>query len=325
MSAIRCNYIHPNGIRCKKLVEPGQKYCWIHRDSHLTESLEQVEPISDLPTDIVQHVLNPYIDYLDESDLVENLTGLKLDISSHLKKESHILDLQKPDERIFFLSLFGLDKNSVIPEYFPTTESDITVQYCTVDNKLHGKMDVYNLKLDQGSDKKSDQDSDLNLDLKLVGTYNFSNGMLDGSQTVYNPDGIVKILKFSKNTQHGIQKYFYPNGRLGKAYHLKYGIIEGPYNIYSPDGILLERENYKDEKLNGIQKYYNESGILIEELNYKNGLQHGIQKYYNSDGSLFSELNYKNGYMDGIQKYYDSNGKLKSTKTYKNNKLISET
>jgi antitoxin component YwqK of YwqJK toxin-antitoxin module len=80
----QCSFIKKNNQRCKRLISENTEYCWQHIDSEISKSLESLELLETLPNELIQYVLNSYIDYSEESELIENLTGVKLDIDSHL-------------------------------------------------------------------------------------------------------------------------------------------------------------------------------------------------------------------------------------------------
>ena len=91
----QCEFIKKNNERCKRLIPENENYCWQHIDTEISESLESVELIETLPDELIQYVLNPYIDYSTESQLIENLTNVKLDIDSHLTYEIQYYDSDK--------------------------------------------------------------------------------------------------------------------------------------------------------------------------------------------------------------------------------------
>ncbi len=88
--------------------------------------------------------------------------------------------------------------------------------------------------------------------------------------------------------------------------------------------LQLYKYNYKEGKLNGIQKDWYENGQLRCEFNYKEGKEEGIQKEWYENGQLWYEDNYKEGKQDGIQKSWYENGQLHYKMYYKNGKLMNK-
>jgi hypothetical protein len=84
----QCKYIHKNNERCKRIIAENEIYCWKHMDMEISELLESMEFIENLPADIIKYTLNQYIDYFTESELIEILTGAKLNIDSNLTYEN---------------------------------------------------------------------------------------------------------------------------------------------------------------------------------------------------------------------------------------------
>ncbi|CAA6821961.1 MAG: Unknown protein [uncultured Aureispira sp.] len=89
---------------------------------------------------------------------------------------------------------------------------------------------------------------------------------------------------------------------------VKYGVYK-EYDV--PTSTLLSERNYKNNKLDGIEKIYFSNGQVDGELNYKNGVHEGIFKYYYEDGTLKQEGVYVKGTIEGILKSYYPTGVLK--------------
>ena len=85
---------------------------------------------------------------------------------------------------------------------------------------------------------------------------------------------------------------------------------------------MNEEANYKDGKLDGVQRYWYSNGQLYIEENYKNGQQDGVQRYWYDNGQLNEEANYKDGKLDGIRKVWYNDGELKFELNYKNGVIV---
>lgn len=92
---------------------------------------------------------------------------------------------------------------------------------------------------------------------------------------------------------------------------------EGVWNYYHKGSKqLMKVENYKNGKLEGVQKTYFPTGKIAEEITFKNGQRDGIYKVYVENGNVVEESNFKNNLYDGPAIYRDVNGKLASKGNY---------
>ena len=89
---------------------------------------------------------------------------------------------------------------------------------------------------------------------------------------------------------------------------VKYGVYK-EYDI--PTSTLLSERNYKNNKLEGIEKIYYPNGQVDGEFNYKNGVHEGSFKYYYKDGTLKQEGAYVGGQIEGLLKSYYPTGILR--------------
>jgi len=96
----------------------------------------------------------------------------------------------------------------------------------------------------------------------------------------------------------GVDKAFYPNGRL------KYEI------------------GYRGGRKDGMEKIFYSDGKLKSETGYRNGRKDGMEKIFYSDGKLKSETNYRNGRKSGFEKTFYSNGQFRSEIEYSNGRKV---
>ena len=168
MNIERCNYIKTNNSKCKKLVEPNQSFCWIHKDLELCNSL-------------------------DSSKLVQNLTDVKLDIEPHIKKIDKIINFNNLDDTQFFIDL--INKYDLDPEYMDLIYyyEFINITYNTVNDEIDGKMIIHNIKENIifakykfKNDKLHGIQYEYNFyDQSLAKIYNYKNGLQHGIQYIY--------------------------------------------------------------------------------------------------------------------------------------------
>lgn len=85
---------------------------------------------------------------------------------------------------------------------------------------------------------------------------------------------------------------------------------EGSFILLDTDGNKTGDLNYKNDELNGPQKYFDEKGNLKQEKTYLNGKVDGLRKSYYENGNIEYEENYKEDKLDGLlTNYYPNGGK----------------
>jgi|TARA_B110000977_G_scaffold140095_1_gene177844 antitoxin component YwqK of YwqJK toxin-antitoxin module len=105
------------------------------------------------------------------------------------------------------------------------------------------------------------------------------------------------------------------NNNLDEETELVNGLKHGKSKEYHNDGELFKEINYKNDLLDGINKWYSD-GILSVESNYRKGEEHGLHNEYDKEGRLSIQVNYKQGIQDGLYYKYE-NGELKEEGKYK--------
>ena len=124
------------------------------------------------------------------------------------------------------------------------------------------------------------------LENTLIAEFNFSNGKMNGTQTIKDNNGKNLILQenYKEGNYDGCQKKWFENGQLERE------------------------ENYIDGKKIGWQRYFDFSGKLLGESNLIDGTGKISVKYAN--GQRAFEENYLNGELDGLQKSWYKNGQI---------------
>ena len=74
------------------------------------------------------------------------------------------------------------------------------------------------------------------------------------------------------------------------------------------NGQLIDEDNYKDGKRDGLCKSWYKNGQLKDDGNYKDGKREGLWKSYYENGQLKDEGNFKDGELIS-QKCWDEKGK----------------
>ena len=69
----------------------------------------------------------------------------------------------------------------------------------------------------------------------------------------------------------GLQKYYYPTGKLYCMGETIDGLREGEWNWYFESGNISSTVNYRQDKKEGKQTMWEELGMVIKEEHYKDG------------------------------------------------------
>jgi len=107
-----------------------------------------------------------------------------------------------------------------------------------------------------------------------------------------------------KPIKNGIQKQFYPSGKLQAEWLYKNGQLEGISKEYYETGELKAETAYVNNQIDGVRKTYYKSGRVEFEHTYVNGVRDGSSKMYYETGELRGEMTMKDGVPDGEGKSY---------------------
>lgn len=87
-------------------------------------------------------------------------------------------------------------------------------------------------------------------DEKMTSSVKITNGVKDGIETMYDPQGrVIKQIPHVNGRIHGIETSFYPNGDRMITYTYKYGMKQGWAYAYNPDGTVNKKAKFKNNKL----------------------------------------------------------------------------
>lgn len=146
-------------------------------------------------------------------------------------------------------------------------------------------------------------------DGKEIGTFKFYCEECKDQPSVikeFRSDGSAKV------------SYFTIKGKLVSEGEMVGKNRQGEWLTYHKKGNkVMMRENYLDNKLEGVVTVYYVNDVVTETTNYVNGLKQGVSKNYSVNGVLLNELNYLDDQLQGRAVYYDSNGQITIEGTYK--------
>ncbi len=137
------------------------------------------------------------------------------------------------------------------------------------------------------------------------------NGIWDGFVRVYYPNGaLASEENYKDGSLNGLYVKYYSFGGLSKIGYYKEGKFSGLNMIYHSIPNFYDEvfspampqiiENYKNDKLDGVQKNFSENGELKIEEYYKDGKRQS-SKFFSY---ILIEADYKNGSINEVQKIY---------------------
>ena len=107
------------------------------------------------------------------------------------------------------------------------------------------------------------------------------------------------------SSREGLQKTFYPSGKVKDEINYKAGKLEGISKSYYEDGTLKSESDYVAGKMNGTARTYHSNGKLKAEGGFKDGKRHGPRKTYDEKQRLAADENYKMGLREGTFLLYN--------------------
>ncbi|TDP01464.1 toxin-antitoxin system YwqK family antitoxin [Flavobacterium sp. 245] len=102
---------------------------------------------------------------------------------------------------------------------------------------------------------------------------------------------IVMTLENYKNGKlEGTRSVYYPDGKIAEEMIYKNGSKEGIYKKYGQNAILLEQSTYKNNVYNGDAVFYDSDGVMASKGKFLNGKKVGMWQFY-LRGKLTKEVN----------------------------------
>ncbi|MDT0643540.1 aspartic peptidase [Zunongwangia sp. F363] len=141
---------------------------------------------------------------------------------------------------------------------------------------------------------------------------NFEHGQEVGKFSFYKkgfPEHPSAVMNFEKDKDSIQVTYFTQKGEpisTGKMVDKK---REGKWVYYHQSSLdTMMTEEYKHDKLNGLQKTFFRNGQVTEETMYNNDLKDGKSFVYSEGGTLLQKLNFREGELQGPAEYYNAKG-----------------
>ncbi len=255
---------------------------------------------------------------------------------------------------VIFIFSFTLSKGEcrfLIPtkDTLITHEGDFSLVVISQPNSRYKK--TFRLK----NEKKEGLEEIIGNYGKLLESSNYTNGFLDGEQTLYDNQGnirekrnykynkaqnrsvlegdlsafqsqiLVSQTNYTDSLKNGVFKVFFPDGSLKIKGNNDAGFLSGKHEEYYLNGKIAVTQNYKVIIENGQKKSvldgkyfkYNTDGKPLIIGLYQDGKKSGLWTlFYQRTGYVASETNYKDNQMHGAFTKYFEDGKIESRGTF---------
>jgi antitoxin component YwqK of YwqJK toxin-antitoxin module len=150
--------------------------------------------------------------------------------------------------------------------------------------------------------------------------YTTEDGVMCGLYEYWDHDGrMTERYTYVDGLKNGLCEKWY-NRRFQKISDkserlYRNGLKHGLARWYS-SGRLIEIQNYKDGREDGLHKSWNENGNIEILSNYKDGRLHGQYMKYHKNGVLMEEQHWFHGVPCGSWISWYNNGKINTQSTY---------
>jgi antitoxin component YwqK of YwqJK toxin-antitoxin module len=157
--------------------------------------------------------------------------------------------------------------------------------------------------------------------LRYEGT--FEHGKETGTFKYYNDDAKSTLAATRVFNADGscYTTFFDENGKKVNEGKEVNKLREGEWKMYfKGKDMVMQLENYKAGKLDGLTKIFYDNGKVSEEISYKDGLRNGSYKKYGPGGKLEEDSIFKDDKLHGPATFYDDNGVIASKGVFTDNK-----
>jgi antitoxin component YwqK of YwqJK toxin-antitoxin module len=114
--------------------------------------------------------------------------------------------------------------------------------------------------------------------------------VIDGVEKVFYPSGKLKSeIAYRNGQKDGMEKLFYPDGKTRSEICYKHGIKDGVERIFYPDGKLKSERFYRAGIKSGMEKIFYPDGKIKSETFYRDGKKSGVEKLFAEDGRFIGE------------------------------------
>lgn len=163
-----------------------------------------------------------------------------------------------------------------------------------------------------------------NENLKIKEKASYSDGKLDGENTIFYPSGQMSHKAFYKEGElEGEYLYYNENGALKQRKYYSGGLLTDTGTFYFDVGEVIPEYvfDYKEGKAQGVASEFYANGELYTAMLFKDGNRHGTEKLYHKNGEVYKEYAYVEGLLQGTYKSYYPNGIKAETGNYLEDEL----
>jgi antitoxin component YwqK of YwqJK toxin-antitoxin module len=111
-------------------------------------------------------------------------------------------------------------------------------------------------------------------------------------------------------------RLFDPSGRLRAEGTYRNRIKEGTWSFYSEKSLPMFHIPYTQGKVNGEALRYDINGTLVERTQWQDNVLNGLQVIYYPGDRPQAKIRYRNGEIDGLYELFFSDGSPEVTGTY---------
>ena len=149
----------------------------------------------------------------------------------------------------------------------------------------------------------------------------YQNGKLHGPSIQFSANALADTLMY-KHYKNGIldgpQRSYFPNGKVRKSSYYVNGFSDGAQKTYNANGQKESELNFKAGKKHGTWTYFFDSGKTARTETWKDGKKNGPFVSYNELGQILSTEKYTADLPVGLHQTFYSDGKLNYSCTYSN-------
>ncbi|HBS87195.1 MAG: hypothetical protein A2W91_03170 [Bacteroidetes bacterium GWF2_38_335] len=158
--------------------------------------------------------------------------------------------------------------------YWPNGNKKVEIKY---DSKGVGRAKIYSESGSLGAqgnyiDQLRDSTWVFYLGDKKRGEESYSMGKYNGSQKIYNSEGIlIDDMNFKMDKMDGTWKQYYVTGNLKFQISFENNVRNGEFILYDESGDIEKKGMYKNGLENGTWQYFDSGGHLKYLVVYENG------------------------------------------------------
>ncbi len=156
---------------------------------------------------------------------------------------------------------------------------------------------------------------DLEIDGSLSQVWHYEEGVLHGVNKAFYPSGKIRAEKtFVQGVLEGPVKFYYENGSLKEEGVYLQGRLHGDFSQYYENGHQLAHASYDHGELQGVVKEWYPSGVVKTERRFLDHRLHGDGKNpalvaYYEDGNVAEVGDFREDSPVGVHVRYHRNGK----------------